>query len=293
MPIVDSHIHIAGAVRPKTLARISNEFTSEKRTEEYFDKLLCWEKPEAWEAIKFAFLKPAFYEQILTDIFEANSQFQPSTYRFIFNASSFIGRGLSIEKTFSVIERTISHNREIEVQLYLGVNKNKDIRTLFEAIDIYAQYHKKYQFLKGIDINGDEEKYSILPFHEGIVRMSRESIPFSLHAGEILKSTHSIENLKYAIRAKPERIGHAIVAGLDKSVFNDLVSSHIPIDLCPVSNLITNGNGIKEYLVKTIKLFAKSGVEFSLGSDDPSFFKTTIYDQYQFLKNECQVDLLE
>jgi adenosine deaminase len=123
--------------------------------------------------------------------------------------------------------------------------------------------------------------------------MSRDNVPFTLHAGEILKSTHSIENLKYAIRANPERIGHAIVAGLDKSVFSDLVSSHIPVDLCPISNLITNGEGIKEYLVKTIKLFAKSGVEFSLGSDDPSFFKTNIYDQYQFLKNECQIDLLE
>jgi adenosine deaminase len=75
-----------------------------------------------------------------------------------------------------------------------------------------------------------------------------------------------------------ERIGHGIAAAQDPALLTYLRERSIPLEICPTSNVCTRSvASLEEHPLPVI---AAAGVPFSINSDDPPMFSTTINKEY-------------
>ncbi len=78
-----------------------------------------------------------------------------------------------------------------------------------------------------------------------------------------------------------ERIGHGVSAIKDPSLMDHLATVHVPLEVCPVSNLRTRVVDRAED--HPFAALDAAGVLVTVNSDDPPMFSTTLNDEYRFL----------
>ncbi len=199
---------------------------------------------------------------------------------FIFNPHSLIKRGLDILKTFEILNPFLQ-NLIDEGQFYplfrMGVNRRDGLEELERIAKLFKQNKDKYLWLEAIDINGDEQRYSLKPFVPELLELNKESIPYTIHAGEGFERTSSLED---AIRCSPIRIGHGIASISNKSLIEEIKKKKIALELCVSSNLETFNMSLDEYPIANL---FETGVDIVLGSDNPSFINSNIEDEYSLV----------
>jgi adenosine deaminase len=75
-----------------------------------------------------------------------------------------------------------------------------------------------------------------------------------------------------------ERIGHGINAIHDETLVRHLADEGIPLEICPTSNVCTKS--VPSLAEHPLPALAAAGVPFSIASDDPPMFSTTIDNEY-------------
>jgi adenosine deaminase len=127
----------------------------------------------------------------------------------------------------------------------------------------------------GITIGGSEHKFPPAQFAE-VYALARDSgLRLSVHAGEALGSESVWDALT---KLGAERIGHGVRAIEDPSLVAHLAENGVPLEVCPTSNLRT---GIyPSYEAHPVKALFEAGVPITINSDDPTFFGTTLIDEY-------------
>jgi aminodeoxyfutalosine deaminase len=86
-----------------------------------------------------------------------------------------------------------------------------------------------------------------------------------------------------------ERIGHGIAAAQDPQLIEHLREHNIPLELCPTSNVRTGC--CTELDVHPLPALAAAGVPFSINSDDPPLFATTLNNEYAVAARLLGLDL--
>ncbi|AEV87440.1 adenosine deaminase [Actinoplanes sp. SE50] len=110
------------------------------------------------------------------------------------------------------------------------------------------------------------------PYFDKARAAGLHSVP---HAGE----TTGPETIWDAIRdLGAERIGHGIAAAQDERLMAHLAEHGIPLEVCPTSNLRTRA--VADLARHPITTLAAAGVPFSVNSDDPPMFGTSLEREY-------------
>ncbi|XP_034978626.1 adenosine deaminase isoform X2 [Zootoca vivipara] len=144
---------------------------------------------------------------------------------------------------------------------------------------------KKYQndTVVAIDLAGDElinaETY---PDHrKAYEEAERCGIHRTVHAGEV----GSPKVVKEAVNIlKAERIGHGYHVLEDESLYKQLLKENIHFEICPWSSHLTSAcqTGFSNHpLVR----FMKDEANYSLNTDDPLIFNSTIHTDYKIAHN--------
>ena len=138
----------------------------------------------------------------------------------------------------------------------------------------------------GITLGGRE--YS-RPAREyaGVYRLAREyGLHLSIHAGEACGPESIWEAIRYL---NVERIGHGVRAVEDPGLVAYLAEHHIPLEVCPSSNICT---GIyQEYASHPLKRLLEAGVTVTLNTDDPTFFETSLINEYMLCMNQIGLSI--
>ncbi len=132
----------------------------------------------------------------------------------------------------------------------------------------------------GITLGGSEHEFPPAQFTD-IYKLARDNgLRLTVHAGEALGP----ESVWDALRVLGvERIGHGVRAIEDPALVAYLAEKKIPLELCPTSNLRT---GIyPSYAAHPVLSLYEAGVPVSINSDDPTFFHTTLANEYQQVYN--------
>jgi len=80
-----------------------------------------------------------------------------------------------------------------------------------------------------------------------------------------------------------ERIGHGVRAVEDQRLVQHLAERQIPLEVCPTSNIRTGA--IASYEAHPVKTLFDAGVPITISTDDPTFFKTTVAEEYVRLRD--------
>ena len=75
-----------------------------------------------------------------------------------------------------------------------------------------------------------------------------------------------------------ERIGHGIAAAQDEALMAYLVDHQISLEICPTSNVCTRS--VPSVAAHPLPVLAAAGVPFTINSDDPPMFSTTLDREY-------------
>ncbi|HQK94463.1 MAG TPA: adenosine deaminase [Armatimonadota bacterium] len=129
--------------------------------------------------------------------------------------------------------------------------------------------------LVGMTIGGSEHLFPPRQFGP-LYDLAREhGLRLTVHAGEALGP----ESVWDALRClRPHRIGHGVRSVEDPALMAHLAEARVPLEVCPTSNLRTAVYA--SYAEHPLPQLYRAGVPISLSTDDPTFFETTLAEEY-------------
>lgn len=134
----------------------------------------------------------------------------------------------------------------------------------------------------GIDLADNEEGFDPKPFAPLFQKAKKAGLPVTIHSGETPAPQaprwirDSIEQLG------AERIGHGVQAINDPSVVALLRDRGTPLEICPLSNWLTQA--FPRFEDHPVRRLWDAGVPVTLCSDDPGIFGSTLTDDYAILQ---------
>jgi adenosine deaminase len=127
----------------------------------------------------------------------------------------------------------------------------------------------------GINLGGSEHLYPAKNYSQVYERAKKEGYRLTVHAGEA-KGPESVWDAIHFLHA--ERIGHGVRSIEDPSLVHYLAENKIALEVCPTSNIFT---GIyRSYEEHPVKRLFEAGVPITINTDDPTFFRTTLLEEY-------------
>ncbi len=128
----------------------------------------------------------------------------------------------------------------------------------------------------GWSIGGNEIGYPPEPFADLFAAAREAGLGLMAHAGEVVGPVSvwgAINELGV------QRIGHGVRSVEDPALMTALIERGIILDVCPSSNLRTGA--VTNWESHPLRQLYDAGVTVTLNSDDPSFFHTTITEEYR------------
>lgn len=131
-----------------------------------------------------------------------------------------------------------------------------------------------HPLVTGFGMAGDENAYTVADFKPAYDAAQLENR--TAHAGEAAGP----ESVRAALDIlHVRRFGHMVRAAEDADLMRDLVALRAVPEVCVSSNLVLKV--FDGYGAHPLRRFFDAGLKVTLGSDDPTFFNTTIGREYQ------------
>jgi len=132
--------------------------------------------------------------------------------------------------------------------------------------------------LTGFGMGGDETFLTPKDFSYAFDMAREAGYRLTNHAGEIVGASSVLDSLKYL---KVERIGHGVRAIEDLDVVQRLVEENITLEVNPGSNIFLGiYTDLKSHPIQRLR---DLGVQVTVSTDDPPFFKTDMTKEYSNL----------
>lgn len=289
---VDLHRHLDCSVRWSTLVELAPQVGIElaSTSQGQKDQFLITSPMKDLSEVLNKFLnaqKVLASEEILTRIaFEAcedafNDGVRIAEFRY---APTFIADGhasLTYEKIHRALVKGLDMAKKklpMAVGLICIVQRIKPYADAERVID-FAVDHKD-SFI-AVDLADNEEGFDPKPFAPLFQKAKKAGLHITIHSGEA-PSTEAAHWVKDSIEILgAERIGHGIQIVRDQSIINFVRDRRIPLEVCPISNYLTQS--FPTYESHPIRQLIDSGILVTVNSDDPGVFATTLTDDYEVL----------
>lgn len=150
--------------------------------------------------------------------------------------------------------------------------------------EIIAEKALKYQRrgVIGIDFsNYNKGDFSFKNYQRLIEKCKKAGLGITVHSGETDDTNDLWEVLEYI---NPSRIGHGIKAAYDKKLMLELAKRKIVLEICPLSNLVTQAVTDIGELKFILRTFINNQVLFTINTDWPELIENAhLRNQINFL----------
>jgi adenosine deaminase len=130
----------------------------------------------------------------------------------------------------------------------------------------------------GITLGGSEQRWPPGQFADVYALARDRGLRLSVHAGEALGPESVLDAVE---KLRAERIGHGVRAAEEPSVMRRLADGGIALEICPTSNIRTGA--YRSYDEHPAKALFDAGIPVTVNTDDPTFFGTTLAEEYAHL----------
>lgn len=287
---VELHRHLDCSVRWSTLIELAPQvgIPLAKTTQGQKDQFLITGPMKDLGTVLNKFLnaqKVLASEEILTRIaFEACEDAYNDGVRLLElrYAPTFIADGhksLTYEKIHKSLHKGIEMARKIypmAIGLICIIQRIKPYEVAEKVVD-FAIDHKD-SFL-ALDLADNEEGFDPKIFAPLFQKAKKAGLHITVHSGEAPNSATWVRDSIEILGA--ERIGHGIQIINNPDVLNFVRDRKIPLEVCPISNYLTQS--FKTYEEHPIRKLMEQGILVTINSDDPGVFATQLSDDYEVL----------
>ncbi|XP_058143116.1 adenosine deaminase isoform X2 [Dasypus novemcinctus] len=151
-----------------------------------------------------------------------------------------------------------------------------------EVVELCKKYRQ--QTVVAIDLAGDEtiQGSSIL---EGHVKAYEEAVKSGVHRTVHAGEAGSAQVVKEAVdNLKTERLGHGYLTLQDEALYTRLRQENMHFEVCPWSSYLTGS--WKPDTEHPVVRFKNDQANYSLNTDDPLIFKSTLNTDYLMTKQQ-------
>jgi len=159
----------------------------------------------------------------------------------------------------------------IDFRPELGFSRRQPVATLMSCFESFLGYN----YFRSIDMYDDEFAQPIGNF-KPLYRLAREQgMKCKAHAGEF----GTADSVKEAIEIlELDAVQHGIGAAGSKAVMKWLAGHHIPLNVCPTSNIRLKR--VKSYKTHPIRILVDNGVKVTINTDDALVFVDGVSEQF-------------
>lgn len=156
-----------------------------------------------------------------------------------------------------------SPEKSADVRLLLCAMRGSKPDIVQDLLYLYEKYHK--HGVAGIDLAGDESKFSGDEYTPIFRKAMEKNIPVTIHAGEAA-GPESVRRAIFNFHAR--RIGHGVQSIGDTALLKTLIEKQICLEICLTSNIQTGT--MPSYTQHPFGKLYEQGVRVTVNTDDPS-----------------------
>ncbi|AEH08321.1 MULTISPECIES: adenosine deaminase [Protofrankia] len=284
LPKVELHVHLEGSMRPRTLLALARRHGVDDLPTDIEGLTKFYEFRDFDHFIEVYLaavrvLRDADDFAVLARETALGLAGQGVRYAEItFTPFLHIQRGIDADELFGGIERgRLDAERETGIQVRWVTDipglPNMNLRPASEGTVEFALNRRESVIALGL--GGPEVDVPRPQFAEAFTVARDAGLHRVPHAGETTGARTIWDALEYL---HAERIGHGIRALDDPALVEHLRAHHIPLEVCPTSNLRTGV--VADYPDHPLPTLIELALPVSLNSDDPPMFGTTLRDEY-------------
>jgi adenosine deaminase/aminodeoxyfutalosine deaminase len=291
LPKAELHLHLEGTITPATLVELSARHDAQPLTLAEADALYRFTDftgfLDAFKAVTWRLISPDDYELAAWRMIEHLAR-QGVVHAEVFIAVGVIYKArnhdpAAFEPIFASLERARERGqRELGLSIYWIFDAVRHF-TVEEAERVFrkaAELKPAHPSIIGIGLGGDERRAGSAPFAALYAQAAQAGLRLTNHAGE----TTGPEAIREALAIGSERIGHALSAGHDFYLLQELKERGTPLELNPTSNVRT---GVcPSFAAHPLRRYFDAGLVVTLNSDDPAFFGSDLANEYLLAHTE-------
>jgi aminodeoxyfutalosine deaminase len=286
LPKAELHLHLEGTIEPATVvelaARHGEALTEAEAVARYryadfrgFLDAFKWVHSFLRDPADFALITRRMAEKLLS---------QNVVYAEVFFSVGLLHRhGQDVEANFRAIHDAGEEAKKRGLQLRWIFDATRQFGPA-EAMEVARWTARlKNDGVVAFGIGGDELSIPASEFRAVYEYVAAQGLHRHIHAGEI----GGPQSVRDAINfLQVERIGHGIGVMHDPALIESLVSTQIPLEICPASNLCTGALARQRNLPDAqltdhpLRELCRSGLLVTLASDDPAMFHTSLDAEY-------------
>src|SRR5947207_8881039 len=284
LPKAELHLHLEGSVAPQTLVELRQR---------HGKQCTVGEAEALYQYQDFSGFLMAF--KALTEDLQTPDDYELITYRMmqqlkaenVLHAEVYVSVGVCLwrKQDFEALFEGLERGRErgekdfgISLLWIFDAVRQFGAEKAQEVVDVAIQFRDRN--VAGFGIGGDELQGPAELFKDVYAKAGEHGLHLTAHAGE----NAGPESVWGALNLKAERIGHALTAGQDPELIEELAERQIPIEICLTSNLRTSC--CAKLSDHPVKRYFDQGLMLTLNSDDPAMFATTLNHEYELAQAE-------
>lgn len=282
MPKVELHLHLEGTIAPRTLLELArrNDVELPARDEAGIEQLFRYrhfgEFLTVFMALARAIVSGEDFERLAYELGLDLAAQQVRYAEVMISPMQHIKRVDLREAIEGAGAGFARAERETGAILRLALDHGRQYgpETAWEVLEVARL--TRHCGIVGWSIGGNEIGYPPEPFAQVFAAARSAGFGLMAHAGEVVGPASvwgAVEHLGVA------RIGHGIRSADDPELLIALRERGVVLDVCPSSNLRTGAVG--SWAEHPLRRLYDAGVKVTINSDDPTFFDTTLTEEYR------------
>lgn len=283
MPKVELHLHLEGSVAPQTLLELAerNRIEIPARDVEGVKQLFRFrdfhEFLIVYMVLVRAIIKGEDFARLAYELGSDLAQQNVLYAEVMLSPMQHMRRNVDM---LEAIEGTVAGfaraERENGPMVRLALDYGRQYGTAEAWLALETAIAGMRHGVIGWSIGGNEIGHPPEPFADVFAAAHAAGLRLTAHAGEVV-GPGSVWGAVDALKA--ERLGHGIRSVEDPRLIAHLRECGVVLDVCPSSNLYTGAAA--SWAQHPLRQLYDSGVTVTINSDDPTFFQTTLTDEYR------------
>lgn len=188
----------------------------------------------------------------------------------------------------AVLEAIDQATAALDIKVGLLLSIDRSLNHAEEVVNLAISF-VGWSKVVGIDVGGNPHKGDLITDVLPALRKARMAlIPITIHCGEI----HNDAEVDAVISFMPERIGHGLILSPAHITRLSQLSSRIPIEICPTSNVKTLQLARLEDH-PTARLLLERKYPLCINTDDSGVFATDSSSEYRLFATAMNLEKSE
>jgi adenosine deaminase len=284
IPKVELHLHLEGAIPLPTMWQLIQKYGGNTEIPDldsltkkftftnfsHFIQTWIWMTQFLREYEDFTLIG----EAIARDLAQQNIRYVEA----FFSPGDFARHKLTPQGIAAALREGLDRVPQIHVALIADLIRDSGPDVEKAMNTLHAVNEVRDQGVIGIGLGGSEQKYPAQLFKSVFAEARQLWFHTTAHAGEAA-GPESVWAALESLRV--ERIGHGIRSIEDLDLVKTLAQIHIPLEVCPISNVRTGV--VKSIEEHPIRRLYDLGVVVTINTDDPKMFGNSLAEEYATL----------